>query len=62
MGVVMERVTAKVQALSKRTGESQSGGQTYRYVDTDFIKALRYGYVIEIQEPSTIVQPGVLVG
>jgi hypothetical protein len=62
MAVVMERVTAKVQALSKRTEESQSGGQTYRYVDTDFIKALRYGYVIEIQEPSTIVQPGVLVG
>ncbi len=62
MAVVMERVTEKVQALSKRTGESQSGGQTYRYVDTDFIKALRYGYVIEIQEPSTIAQPGVLVG
>ncbi|MCI9192468.1 MAG: ATP-binding protein [Acutalibacter muris] len=62
MAVVMERVTAKVQALSKRTEESQSGGQTYRYVDTDFIKALRYGYVIEIQEPSTIAQPGVLVG
>lgn len=62
MAVVMERVTAKVQALSKRSEETQSSGQTYRYVDTDFIKALRYGYVIEIQEPSTIAQPGVLVG
>ena len=62
MAVVMERVTAKVQALTKRTEENQSSGQTYRYVDTDFIKALRYGYVIEIQEPSTIAQPGVLVG
>jgi len=31
-------------------------------VETDFIKALKNGYVIEIQEPSTIVQPGVLVG
>ena len=39
-----------------------SSGQTYRYVETDFVKALKHGYVIEIQEPSTIVQPGVLVG
>lgn len=62
MAVVMDRVTQKVQALSKHSEESQSAGQTYRYVDTDFIKALRYGYVIEIQEPSTIAQPGVLVG
>lgn len=62
MALVMEKVTAKVQALSKRAEESQSHGQTYRYVDTDFIKALKNGYVIEIQEPSTIVQPGVLVG
>lgn len=31
-------------------------------METDFIKALKHGYVIEIQEPSTIVQPGVLVG
>ncbi len=62
MAIVMEKVTAKVQALSKRTEDSQSHGQTYRYVDTDFIKALKNGYLIEIQEPSTIVQPGVLVG
>lgn len=62
MSVVMNLVTEKVQQLSKHSDESQSNGQTYRYVDTDFIKALRYGYVIEIQEPSTIAQPGVLVG
>ena len=28
----------------------------------DSIKALKNGYVIEVQEPSTIMQPGVLVG
>ena len=33
------------------------------YVETDFIKALKNGYVVGIiQEPSTILQPGVLVG
>lgn len=62
MGLVLDKVTEKVRALSKRDEASQSGGQTYTYVETDFIKALKNGYVIEIQEPSTIVQPGVLVG
>lgn len=62
MGIVLDKVTEKVRALSKRDEASQSNGQTYTYVETDFIKALKNGYVIEIQEPSTIVQPGVLVG
>ena len=62
MALVMNMVTEKVQALSKREESSHTSGQTYRYVETDFIKALKNGYLIEIQEPSTIVQPGVLVG
>lgn len=32
------------------------------HVETDFIRALKHGYVVEIQEPTTIIQPGVLVG
>lgn len=62
MSIVLDRVTEKVRALSKREENAQSSGQTYTYIETDFIKALKNGYVIEIQEPSTIVQPGVLVG
>ena len=62
MGLVLEMVTKKVQALSQMKSDEKSSGQTYRYVETDFIKALKHGYVIEIQEPTTIVQPGVLVG
>lgn len=62
MRIVLDKVTEKVRALSKRDEASKSGGQTYSYIETDFIKALKNGYVIEIQEPSTIVQPGVLVG
>ena len=62
MAIVLDKVTEKVRALSKRDENSKSSGQTYTYVETDFIKALKNGYVIEIQEPSTIVQPGVLVG
>ena len=62
MSVVLEKVTEKVQALSKRTENRQNSGQNYTYVETDFVKALKHGYLVEVQEPSTIIQPGVLVG
>ena len=62
MSVVLEKVTDKVQALSKRAENRQSSGQNYTYVETDFVKALKHGYLVEVQEPSTIIQPGVLVG
>ena len=53
MAVVLKMVTKKVQALSKRTEGSGNSGQTYSYVETDFIKALKNGYVIE-----AVVAPG----
>lgn len=62
MSVVLEKVTEKAQALSKRAENRQSSGQNYTYVETDFVKALKHGYLVEVQEPSTIIQPGVLVG
>lgn len=62
MSVVLEKVTEKIQALSKRAENRQSSGQNYTYVETDFVKALKHGYLVEVQEPSTIIQPGVLVG
>ena len=60
MGLVLEKVTDKVRQLI--TVPEGSSGQTYTYVETDFIKALKNGYLVELQEPSTILQPGVLVG
>lgn len=62
LSVVLEKVTEKVQALSKRAENRPSSGQNYTYVETDFVKALKHGYLVEVQEPSTIIQPGVLVG
>lgn len=44
------------------SGSGNDGGQRFRYTETDLIKALKYGYLLEIQEPSTIIQPAVLVG
>ncbi len=51
--------TKKMMPVQKIVKE---GGQTFSYTDTDFLKGLKNGYVIEIQEPTTIMQPGVLVG
>lgn len=62
MAVVMQRVTEKICELSKSDENKIDKGQTFRYEETDFMKALKHGYVLEIQEPTTIVQPGVLVG
>ena len=62
LSVVLEKVTEKVQALSKRAENRQSSGQNYTYVESVFVKALKHGYLVEVQEPSTIIQPGVLVG
>lgn len=62
MAVVMDMVTEKIKALTKPAPKESTSGQTYTYVETDFIKALKNGYVVEIQEPTVITQPGVLVG
>lgn len=62
MALVMELVTDKLRKLCTVKPETTAAGQTYTYVETDFIRALKYGYVCEIQEPTTIMQPGVLVG
>lgn len=62
MSVVMDMVTEKIKALTKPAEKESNSGQTYTYVETDFIKALKNGYLVEIQEPTVITQPGVLVG
>lgn len=62
MAEVMSQVTMKIQQLCTIKPETANAGQTYTYTETDFIRALKYGYLVEIQEPTTIMQPGVLVG
>lgn len=40
----------------------ETKNQGFGYVESDFIKALKYGWVCEIQEPTSILQQGVLIG
>ena len=47
---------------AKKLASENSGGQRFRYVETPLINAIRNGYLIEIQEPTVIANPGVLVG
>ena len=49
-------------AVSRLAAKEEPSGQRIRYVDTPLIEAIRHGYVCEIQEPSCIANPGVLVG
>lgn len=62
MRIVLNKVTDKIKELSKHDETSNSQGQSFTYVETDFLMALKNGYVVEVQEPTTIMQPGVLVG
>ncbi len=39
-----------------------TSNQRFKYVDTPLVEAIRYGYLIELQEPTVIANPGVLVG
>ena len=41
---------------------SKTSQQHFRYVDTPLVEAIHNGYLIEVQEPTVIANPGVLVG
>lgn len=59
--VSMEEVYGElVTALRKSVGGD--GGPRYTYVESPLVEALRNGYLVEIQEPSCIANPAVLVG
>lgn len=61
VAALMTIVSEKIRQLSI-VQHDVSTEQRFRYVETDFIRALKHGYIVELQEPSTIMQPGVLVG
>lgn len=42
--------------------QKQASHQKFKYVDTPLVEAIRYGYLVELQEPTVIANPGVLVG
>lgn len=49
-------------AVGNLVEKEETPGQRIRYVDTPLVEAIRHGYACELQEPSCIANPGVLVG
>lgn len=42
--------------------KNETSQQNFKYVDTPLVEAIRNGYLLELQEPTVIANPGVLVG
>ena len=59
---VYDRLLEVMEQDAKAMASENTSGQHFRYVETPLITAIRNGYVIEIQEPTVIANPGVLVG
>ena len=53
---LLEVIASDVRA--EENGEKQQ----FTYVESPLIRAMRHGYVLELQEPTVISNPGVLVG
>lgn len=53
LAAIIQRATA---------GGTDSGANGFHYVESPLIQAIRNGWVCEIQEPTVIAKPGVLVG
>lgn len=49
-------------AVSRLMGKEEKNGKSIRYVESPLLEAIRHGYLCELQEPSCIMSPGVLVG
>ncbi len=62
MDIVLRKVSDKISELMKHEAQKKSSGQSFKYVETGFMQAIKNGYVIEIREPSMITRPGVMVG
>lgn len=59
---VYEELIHHISEEMKQKQAATSSSQQFRYVDTPLVEAIRNGYLVEIQEPTVIANPGVLVG
>ena len=50
------------ELLMEKAKKHEEKKQGFKYVDTPLVKAIKNGYVLELQEPAIISNPGVLVG
>ncbi len=51
-----------LEVYAKSYAASQSSGPSFKLVESDYVKGLSRGWIIEVQEPSVILNSGVLAG
>lgn len=59
---VYKTLLEKVRQDGEHSAAAQNGSNSFHYVDTPLVEAIRNGYVLELQEPTCIANPAVLVG
>lgn len=59
---VYKALLETVKQDTMNNSENASPAREFEYVDTPLVDAIRNGYLLEIQEPSCIANPAVLVG
>lgn len=52
----------KFNEAMRKMKVAMKSGSGFKYTETDFIKAIENGWLVEIQEPNVIINEGVLVG
>lgn len=60
--IVFQKLIDIVSADALQSNDGMKNSQRFKYVDTPLVEAIRNGYVLELQEPTVIANPGVLVG
>lgn len=59
---VYKTLLEKARQDGEHSVSAGNGTHSFHYVDTPLVEAIRNGYVLELQEPSCIANPAVLVG
>lgn len=59
---VLNTLIHAVEQQARKDASAQSPSKEFEFTDTPLVEAFRYGYLLELQEPTVIANPAVLVG
>lgn len=59
---VLDTLIHAVEEQTRQAAPGQNPAKEFEFTDTPLVEAFRYGYLLELQEPTVIANPAVLVG
>lgn len=59
---VLDTLIHTVEDQARKEAATQNPSKEFEFTDTPLVEAFRYGYLLELQEPTVIANPAVLVG